>query len=142
VVDWANRVLFVLEFKSTSDQRRDYREPGESRAKAQHDILIKSLEKVARDADGENEGWKIKLLIFVEGTSGSVNVKTFNDNMQELQVIESKKNAIRKGLAFELLNAQDAVLCSYFAQRAEARGDRQVQAGNGSETFQGLGNFG
>ncbi len=26
VVDWANRVLFVLEFKCTSDQRRDYRE--------------------------------------------------------------------------------------------------------------------
>ena len=29
-VDWANRVLFVLEFKCTSDQRRDYRERGES----------------------------------------------------------------------------------------------------------------
>jgi hypothetical protein len=70
-VDWANGVLFVSEFKRTSDQRRDYRERGESRAKAQHDILIKSLEKVARDADGENEGWKIKLLIFVGGTRGS-----------------------------------------------------------------------
>jgi hypothetical protein len=127
VVDWASRVLFVLEFKRALDQRGDYRERGESRAKAQHDILIKSLEKVARDADDENEGWKIKVLIFVGGTSGSVNVKTFNDNMQELQVIELKKNAIRKGLAFELLNAQDAVLCWYFAQRAEARGDCQVQ---------------
>jgi hypothetical protein len=95
---------------------------------------------VARDADAENEGWKIKLLTFVGGTSGSVNVKTFNDILQELQGIESKRNAIRKGLAFELLNAQDTVLCSYFAQRAEARGDRQVQVGNGIETFQ-LGNF-
>jgi hypothetical protein len=141
VVDWANKVPFVLEFKRTSDQRRDYRERGESRAKAQHDILIQSLEKVARDADDENEGWKIKLLIFVGGTSGSVNVKTFNDKLQELQVIESKWNAIRKGPAFELLNAQDAVLCSYFAQRAEARGERQVQVGNRMETFQGLGNF-
>jgi hypothetical protein len=77
------------------------------------------------DTDDENEGWKIKLLIFVGGTSGSVNVKNFNDNLQELQVIESKWNAIRKGLAFELLNAQDTVLCSYFAQRNEAWGDRQ-----------------
>jgi hypothetical protein len=57
----------------TLDQRRDYRERGGSRAKAQHDIFIKSLKKVARDADGENEGWKIKLLMFVGGTSGSVN---------------------------------------------------------------------
>jgi hypothetical protein len=70
-----------------------------------------------------------------------VNVKIFNNNMQELQLIESKRNAIRKGLAFELLNAQCAVLCSYFAQRAEARGDRQVQVDNGTKTFQGLGNF-
>jgi hypothetical protein len=28
-----------------------------------------------------------------------------------------------------------------FAQRAEARGDRQVQVGDGIEAFQGLGNF-
>ena len=90
MVDWANRVLFILELKPTSDQRRDYRERGESRAKVQRDILIKSLEKVAGDTDGENEGWKIELLIFVGGTSGSVNVKTFNDNMQELQVIERR----------------------------------------------------
>jgi hypothetical protein len=41
VVDWANKVLFVLEFKRTSDQRRDYRERGETRARAQHDVLIK-----------------------------------------------------------------------------------------------------
>ena len=45
VVDWANKVLFVLESKHTSDQRRDYRERGESRAKAQHDVLVKGLER-------------------------------------------------------------------------------------------------
>jgi hypothetical protein len=61
VVDWDNKVLFVLEFKHTSDQRRDYRELGESRVKSPHDILIKSLEKVTKDADDENEGWKIKV---------------------------------------------------------------------------------
>jgi hypothetical protein len=45
VVDWANKVLFVLESKSTSDQKQDYRERGESRAKAQHDVLVKGLER-------------------------------------------------------------------------------------------------
>jgi len=30
VVDWTNKVLFVLESKRASDQRRDYRERGES----------------------------------------------------------------------------------------------------------------
>ena len=75
------------------------------------------------------------------GTCESVNVKTFNDNMTELHVIESKRNAIRKGLAFELLNAQDTVLCSYFAQKSGERSDRQIQKGNGNDVFQGLGNF-
>jgi hypothetical protein len=28
VIDWANKVIDVLEFKRTSDQRRDYRERG------------------------------------------------------------------------------------------------------------------
>ena len=59
----------MMEFKRTSDQRRDYREQGESRAMAQHDILVQSLKKVAEDADGENGGWKIKLIIFVGDTS-------------------------------------------------------------------------
>jgi hypothetical protein len=72
VVDWANKVLFVLEFKRTSDQRRDYRERGESRARPQHDIYIKTLERVARDAEGENGGWKIRLIIFVGETCVSV----------------------------------------------------------------------
>ena len=54
VVDLSNRNLFAFEFKRTSDQRRDYRERGESRARAQHDVLIRSLEKVAGEAEGEN----------------------------------------------------------------------------------------
>ena len=28
IIDWANKVIYVLEFKRTSDQRRDYRERG------------------------------------------------------------------------------------------------------------------
>jgi hypothetical protein len=72
VVDWTNKFLFVLEFKCTSDQRRDYTERGESRAMAQHDILIRSLERVAGDAEGENGCWEIKLIIFEGGTCRQV----------------------------------------------------------------------
>jgi hypothetical protein len=130
-----------LEFKRTSDQRRDYRERGESRARAQHGVLIQSLEKVAGEAEGENGGWKIKLIVFVGGTSGLVNVQTFNDNLKALQVLKSKTNAIRKGLVYELLNAQDTVLCSYFAQRSGELSDCPNQGGTADEVFQGLDNF-
>jgi uncharacterized lipoprotein len=145
VVDWTNKILLVLEFKRTSDQRGDYREScwerGESRARAQQDILIRSLEKVAGEEEGENEGWKIKLIIFVGGTSGSVNVQIFNDKLKELQVLESKRNAIRKGLVYALLNAQDTVLCSCFAQRSGERSDCQHLGGTADEALQGLDNF-
>jgi hypothetical protein len=55
---------------------------------AQHDILVRSLKKEAEDAEGENGGWKIKLIIFVGGSSGSVHAQTLNDNLEKLQVIE------------------------------------------------------
>ena len=70
-VEWSNKVIYILEFKRTSDQRQDYRERREARARAQHDILVKSLEKVAGEAVGENSGWKIILVVFVGGTCGS-----------------------------------------------------------------------
>ena len=82
---------------------------------------MRSLEKVAEEAEGENRGWKIKLIIFVGGTCGSVHMQTFNNTLKELWVVESKRNTIRKGLVHELLNAQDTVLCSYFAQRSGER---------------------
>jgi hypothetical protein len=62
-VDWASKVLYVLKFKHTSDQRENYRERGESRVRAQHDVLVKSLEKMAGEVDGENGGWRIKLIV-------------------------------------------------------------------------------
>jgi hypothetical protein len=36
-----------------------------------------------------------------------VRAQTLNDNLKELKVIESKRNAIRKGFVYELLNTQD-----------------------------------
>ena len=140
-VEWSSKVLYVLEFKRTSDQRRNYRERGEARARAQHDVLVKSLEKVAGEAVGENSGWKIKLLIFVGGTCGSVHVQTLNDNLRELGVLESKRNTIRRGLVHELLNAQDTVLCSYFAQRSGARGEGRGRTSTVGAAFQGLDYF-
>jgi len=122
-IEWTSKTLYILEFTRTSDQRQDYRERGESRARAQHDVLVKSLEKVVKEAEGESAGWTVKLIIFVGGTCGSVHVQTFNNNLKELGVVESKRNAIRKGFVHELLNAQDTVLCSYFAQRSGTKSD-------------------
>jgi hypothetical protein len=43
-----------------------FQRTGGTRTRTQHNILIKSLEKVARDSEGEDKGWKKKLIIFWE----------------------------------------------------------------------------
>ena len=117
-----------------------HRERGESRARAQHDILIRSLEKVTGEAGGENEGWKIKLIIFVGGTSGPVDVQTFNDNLKALQVLESKRNAMERfGLC--VAERRRIQFYSYFARRLGERSDCQNLGGTVDEVFQGLDNF-
>ena len=73
-IEWTSKTVYVLEFKRTSDQRHNYREQGERRARAQHDVLVKSLDTVAKEAEGESAGWTVKLIIFVGGTCGSVHV--------------------------------------------------------------------
>ena len=79
----------------------------------------------------------MRLIVFVDGTCGSVHAQTFNNNLKELGVVESKRNTIRKGLVHELLNAQDTVLCSYFAQRSGERGGSWNRESTVEEVFQG-----
>ena len=74
-IKWTSKTVYVLEFKRTSDQRQDYRERGEGRAQDQHDVLIKSLETVAKEAEGEIAGWTVKLIIFVVWIRTRTNVE-------------------------------------------------------------------
>jgi hypothetical protein len=94
-IEWTSKTLYILDFRRTSDQRQDYRERGESRARDQHDVLVKSVKIVAKKAEGESAGWTVKLIIFVGGTCGSVHVQTFNSNLKELGVVN--RNGTQSG---------------------------------------------
>ena len=63
-------------------------------------------------------------IVFVGGTCGSVHVESFNKNMKALGVLESKWNPIRQKLVSRLLEEQDKVLWSYFAQKGGTLGQR------------------
>jgi hypothetical protein len=65
--------------------------------------------------------WNAKLVTFVSGTCGSVNTTALSKNLKELQVLGRMNDTIRKGLVYEVLSAQDKVLCSYHAQRGGQR---------------------
>ena len=59
--------------------------------------------------------------MFVGGTCGSIHVEPFNRNMKALGVLESKWDSSRKKLVRRLLEEQDKVLWSYFAQKGGTR---------------------
>ena len=76
---------------------------------------------------GQVKGWKVQQIVFVGGTLGSVHVESFNKNMKSLGVLESQWDPICKKLVRHLLEEQDKVLRSYFAQK----GGSQSQGGKG-----------
>ena len=73
-------------------------------------------------AVGQVKGWQTQQIVFVGGACGSVHVESFNKNMKALGVLESKWDPIRQKLVRRLLEEQDKVLRSYFAQKG--RGQR------------------
>ncbi len=81
-------------------------------AQEQYKSLLTGLQAV-----GQIKGWKVQQIVFVGGTCGSIHVGSFNRNMRALGVLESKWDPIRKKLVRRLLQEQDKVLRSYFAQK-------------------------
>jgi hypothetical protein len=82
----------------------------------QYTSLLAGLQAV-----GQVKGWKVQQIVFVGRTCGSVHVESFNKNMKALGVLESQWDPIRKKLVRRLLEEQDKVLRSYFAQKGGAR---------------------
>ena len=85
-------------------------------AQEQYKSLLTGLQAV-----GQVKGWKAQQIVFVGGTCGSIHVESFNKNMKALRVLESKWDPIRKKLVRRLLEEQDKVLRSYFAQKGGTR---------------------
>jgi hypothetical protein len=72
--------------------------------------------------------------VFVGGTCKSIRVESINRNMKTLGVLGNKWDPIRKKLVRRLLEEQDKVTRSYFAQKGGTRskgGTRAIsRAGN------------
>jgi hypothetical protein len=88
-----------------------------ARAARTHRSLLTGLQAVC-----QVQGWKVQQIVFVGGTCGSIHVGSFNRNMKALGVLDSKWDPIRKNLARRLIEEQDKVLRSYFAQKGGTRG--------------------
>ena len=73
-------------------------------------------------------------MVVAGGMCGSVEEIVFNANMELMGVIESERNDIRKRHVWKLLEEQDRVLRSYYAQREGFDG-----GGQGTQGQTGLG---
>jgi ribonuclease HI len=110
-IDEKEKILYVLEFKRTTDQREEYEVRAKARAERQYEGLVQGLLRVGRKQD---QGWTAKQITFVGGTCGSVNVASFEENLKELQVLESKWGKMRSEFARKLLEEQDTVFRRYY----------------------------
>ena len=131
VLDKENKICYVMEFKRAFERYGGAQEKARRKAERQHDNLVRGLNKALEGGE-----WRAALVIFVGGMCGSVEEKVFNANMELLGVIESERNAIRKRHVWKLLEEQDRVLRSYYAQRDGfdgGEGGTQGQTGLGRE---------
>jgi len=115
-LDTATKEFLAIKFKRTQDARSNYVERATAVAQEQHKSLLTGVQAV-----GQVKGWKIQQIVFVGGTCGSVHVESFNRNIKIMGVLESKWDPIRKKLVRCLLEEQDKVLRSYFAQKGGPR---------------------
>ena len=120
-MDTAIKEFLAIEFKRTQDARNKYVERATAVAQEQYKSLLAGLQAVC-----QVKGWTVQQIVFVGRTCGSIHVESFNRNMKALGVLESKWDPIRKKLVRRLLEEQDKVLRSYFAQK-EGRGARGGQ---------------
>jgi len=91
-------------------------------AQDQYKSLLAGLQAVS-----QVKGGKVQQLLFVGGTWGSILVESFNRNMKTLGVLESKWDPICKKLVRHLLEEQDKVIQSYFAQKGGTRNKGEVR---------------
>jgi hypothetical protein len=115
-LDTATKEFLAIEFKRTQDARNNYMERATAVAQEQYKSLLAGLQTV-----GQVTGWKVQQIVFVGGTCGSIHVESVNRNLKALGVLESKWDPIRKKVVRRLLEEQDKVLRSYFAQKRGTR---------------------
>jgi hypothetical protein len=130
VIDRGKKILYLLKFKRTTDQRADFEKRATARAEEQHEDVVKALQEVGRDIWRE---WKVQLLTFVGGTCGSVHKEHLEKILEELQVLKSKWKGIRERLVRRLLEKQDKGFRCYYAAKW---GGKKEQGAGGEETGQ------
>ena len=110
-IDRAQKQVFLLEFKRTSDAMEDYRHLTEKRATAQYATITPGFQQAA-----VQNGWQVTQLNFVAGNR-SINQAKWEENMKALKIPQVHWNKIRRRLMTTLLQEHERLFQSYWAHR-------------------------
>ena len=86
-IDIKKKILFVLEFKRSTDRVEGFLETKETAANEQHSSIIEVLRAVAKE-------WVVEQINFVAGNRGSVMESDFYEKLGKLDVQAGKKDKI------------------------------------------------
>ena len=114
-IDIKKKILFVLEFKRSTDRVEEFLETKEAAANEQHSSIIEVLRAVTNE-------WVVEQINFVSGNRGSVMESNFYEKLEKLDVQAGKKDKIFSDHLTQVCEAHGQVISSYFQQIHECPG--------------------
>jgi len=109
VINKYHRILYILEFKRSSDRNKDFLRVKEDEANEQHRSIIEALRAAALE-------WTFEQINFVAGRRGALVGDDFYNKLEKLNVQAGKRDKILLAHVQRLCEAHDTVMRSYYQQ--------------------------
>ena len=117
-INEALQIVYILEFKRSTDRDEGFLEVKEAEANEQHKSIIGALKAAAPK-------WEFEQINFVVGNRGSVVESDFYTKLKKLDVQEGKKDKLFADHVTQVCEAHNRVIVSFL---------QQVQGGTGPTT--------
>jgi len=126
VINKYHRILYILEFKRSSDRNKNFLRVKEDEANEQHRNIIEALRAAAPE-------WTFEQINFVAERRGAVVEDDFYNKLQKLNVQAGKRDKILLAHVQRICEAQDTVMRSYY---------QQIHGSSGSDATMSMENIG
>jgi hypothetical protein len=109
VINKNHRILYILEFKLSSDRNKDFLRVKEDEANEQHSSIIEALRAAALE-------WTFEQINFVAWRRGAVVEDDFYNKLEKLNVQAGNRGKILLAHVQRICEAHDTVMRSYYQQ--------------------------
>jgi len=122
-INEALKIVYILEFKRSTDRDEGFLEVKDAEANAQHRSIIGALKAAAPE-------WEFEPINFVVGNRGSVVESDFYTKLKKLDIQEVKKDKLFANPVTQVCEAHNRVIVSFLQQvqggtRPTAEGSRE-----------------